>query len=53
MHAKCIEYVLVCIPIHAKTNQHLLAAIKLVFGMYEIMMRANTVQIHAFFANTC
>ena len=40
--------VLVCIAIRANICQHVLACIALVFGMYEIMIRANTDQIHAF-----
>ena len=32
----------ICIGIHANTYQHALACIRLVFGMYELMIRANT-----------
>ena len=50
IHAKYIVHVLVCIAIRANINQHVLACITLVFGMYEMMIRANTDQIHAFFS---
>ena len=39
-----------CIAIRANIYQHALACITLVFGMYEIMIRANTDQIPAFFS---
>ena len=44
IHAKYIGHVLVCIAIRANTSlyQHVLACIALVFGMYEIMICANT-----------
>ena len=42
IHAKYIVNVLACITIHANSYQHVLACIELVFGMYEIMIRANT-----------
>ena len=48
IHAKYIVHVLVCIALRANICQHVLACIVLVFGMYEIMIRANTDQIHAF-----
>ena len=41
------------LAIHANTYQHVLACIALVLGMCEIMVRANTDQIHAHFFNTC
>ena len=46
---------MVCIALHANIYQHVLAFILLVtvFGMYDIMIRANTDQIHAYFFNTC
>ena len=50
MHAKYIVQILVCIAIRAKKYQHVLACITLVFGMYEIVIRANTDQIHALFS---
>ena len=49
IHAKYIVHVLVCIAIRSNKYQHVLACITLVFGMYEIMIRANTDQKHAFF----
>ena len=53
MHAKYIVKVLACIKIHTNTYQHVLACIELVFGMYEIIIRANTNQINAYYFNTC
>ena len=51
IHAKYIGHVLVCIAIRANKYHCVLACITLVFGMYEIMIRAYavvSVVIHAF-----
>ena len=50
IHAQYIWFIsLVFITMHANPYQHTLACIMLIFGMYEIIIHANTDQIHAFF----
>ena len=49
IHARCRGNVLVYTAIHANTYQHVLGCVILVFGIYEITIRANTDQIHAYF----
>ena len=44
---------MVCIAIHTNIYQHVLACIWLVFGMNELIIHANTDQIHACFFNMC